>query len=92
VTEADSPTLRLAGGGSALILENSGEQVVLQSSHASPPGSTLQLDHQGLAVMIKVRGCKRSSEGERPFRIEGRLVSLTRAAREQLFGSKSNAP
>jgi len=38
-------------------------------------------------VLVKVRGCKRLEESELPFRIEGRLVSFTRAAREALFGT-----
>ena len=78
--------LQLAAGGPATIVENNGDHVTVRSSVASPPGSTLALVHQGLAVNVKVRGCKRLDEAELPFRIEGRLVSLTRAGREQLFG------
>ncbi len=78
--------LELAAGGSAAIVENNGDHVTVRSSAPSPPGSTLALVHQGLAVQVKVRGCKRLAEAELPFRIEGRLVSLTRAGREQLFG------
>ncbi|HEX3773860.1 MAG TPA: hypothetical protein VHV51_05300 [Polyangiaceae bacterium] len=81
--------LRLASGGPAAIVENSGDHVTLRSSKASPPGSTLALEHAGLALQIKVRGCKRVDDSEMPFRIEGRFVSLTRAAREQLFGIKT---
>jgi hypothetical protein len=43
--------------------------------------------HGDLSVQVKVRGCKRLAEEQLPFRIEGRLVSFTRAARETLFGS-----
>ena len=78
--------LTIAKGGAAAIVENQGDHVVLHSSLASPPGSTLALDHQGLRVQVKVRGCKRVNDGALPFRIEGRLVSFTRAARELLFG------
>lgn len=83
--------LTLPGGGAATIVLNQGEHVTLRSGVASPPGSTLALDHQGLPVLIKVRGCKRVDDSELPFRIEGRLVSATRALRQQLFGVKSEA-
>jgi hypothetical protein len=78
--------LQLASGGEAAIVENNGDHVTLRSSSASPPGSTLALVHEGLAIQVKVRGCKRLDDTSMPFRIEGRLVSLTRAGREQLFG------
>lgn len=83
--------LSLATGGDAAIVENNGDHVTVRSSAASPPGSTLALVHEGLNVQVKVRGCKRLAEPELPFRIEGRLVSLTRAGREQLFG-KTETP
>ena len=79
--------LSIASGGEAAIVENNGDQVVVRSSVASPPGSTLSMKHGELSVLIKVRGCKRLTENELPFRIEGRLVSFTRAAREVLFGT-----
>ena len=78
--------LSIASGGEAAIVENQGDYVVVRSSVASPPGSTLSMKHGELAVLVKVRGCKRLAESQLPFRIEGRLVSLTRAARETLFG------
>ena len=78
--------LAIAAGGDAAIVENQGDHVVVRSSVASPPGSTLSMKHGELAVLVKVRGCKRLSESQLPFRIEGRLVSFTRAAREALFG------
>jgi hypothetical protein len=82
-------SLTLTNGGAAAIVENQGDHVTVRSSVPSPPGSTLALVHHGaqaLALQVKVRGCKRLEDGELPFRIEGRLVSLTRAGREQLFG------
>lgn len=77
--------LAISAGGEAAIIENQGDHVVLLSSVASPPGSTLSLKHGETAVLVKVRGCKRLEASELPFRIEGRLVSFTRAARELLF-------
>ena len=78
--------LTLAAGGDAAIVENQGDHVVLHSSAPSPPGSTLALKHGELRLLVKVRGCKRLNEADLPFRIEGRLVSFTRAAREVVFG------
>ena len=83
--------LSVSGGGAAAIVDNQGDHVTVRSSVASPPGSTLVLDHHGLSVQVKVRGCKRLGDGALPFQILGRLVSLTRAGREQLFGVKPNA-
>jgi len=91
MSEVLNVPLTLANGGAAAIVENQGDHVTVRSSVPSPPGSTLALFQQGLAVHIKVRGCKRLAESELPFRIEGRLVSLTRAEREQLFGVKPEA-
>lgn len=78
--------LIIESGGQAAIVENQGDYVVVRASVASPPGSTLSMKHGALSVQVKVRGCKRLAESELPFRIEGRLVSFTRAAREALFG------
>jgi hypothetical protein len=78
--------LILASGGEAAIIENQGDHVTLRSSVPSPPGSTLALVHDNLPIQVKVRGCKRLAEEALPFRIEGRFVSLTRVAREKLFG------
>jgi hypothetical protein len=78
--------LTVASGGDAAIIESEGDHVTLRSSVPSPPGSTLALLHDGSPIQVKVRGCKRLAEESLPFRIEGRFVSLTRAAREKLFG------
>ena len=91
MSETLNVALTLANGGPAAIVENQGDHVTVRSSVPSPPGSTLALFQQALSVQVKVRGCKRVAEGELPFRIEGRLVSLTRAGREQLFGVKTEA-
>ena len=80
--------LSIVSGGDAAIVENQGDHVVVRSSVASPPGSTLSMKHGDIPVQVKVRGCKRL-DGELPFRIEGRLVSFTRTAREALFGAAS---
>jgi len=82
--------LTIDSGGEAAIVENQGDHVVLRSSIASPPGSTLTMKHGDLPVLVKVRGCKRLSESQLPFRIEGRLVSVTRSARDTLFGHASS--
>jgi len=83
-------SLTIVSGGEAAIVENQGDHVVVRSSVASPPGSTLSMKHGELAVQVKVRGCKRLAESQLPFRIEGRLVSFTRAAREAMFGDAAS--
>jgi hypothetical protein len=80
--------LSIVNGGEAAIVENQGDHVTVRSSVASPPGSTLSMKHGDFSVLVKVRGCKRLGENELPFRIEGRLVSFTRAAREAMFGTQ----
>ena len=81
--------LTLVNGGEAAIVENQGDHVTLRCSVASPPGSTLTMKHGEIPVLVKVRGCKRLAESELPFRIEGRLVSFTRAQRDVVFGSNA---
>jgi hypothetical protein len=78
--------LSLTSGGEAAIVEKQGDYVVVRSSVASPPGSTLSMSQGELLVLVKVRGCKRLAEDRLPFRVEGRLVSLTRSVRDALFG------
>ena len=78
--------LSVKRGGEAALVENKDDFVTVRSSVPSPPGSTLDLLFEELPLQVKVRGCKRVDEGPLPFRIEGRLVSLTRTARERLFG------
>jgi hypothetical protein len=80
--------LTLAGGGSARLAAFDGQHVVVLSTRAMPPGSTLQgTGGDGSSYMIKVRGCARAAaaEGER-FRIEGRFVNLSKEQRARLLG------
>jgi hypothetical protein len=81
--------LALEGGGTAEVAESDGTHVVVCASRASPPGSTLSGVAEGLArpFRVKVRGCKKLPDGgERPFRIEGRFVDMTREQRAALLG------
>ena len=82
--------LSIVSGGEAAIVENKGDHVTVRSSVASPPGSTLSMRHGEIPVLVKVRGCKRLEESALPFRIEGRLVSLTRASRDVMFGVRND--
>ena len=75
--------LELAKGGTALVVELSGDRVTLLSPFVAPPGSTVEATFQGLQVTVKVRGSRKvepDAEG-RTFRVEGRLVSPTRELR-----------
>jgi hypothetical protein len=92
---SDSPLrLELKRGGRAYLLEHSEDFVTLASSAASPPGSTLEASYIGgvrsVSLRVKVRGCRREPlpDGEAGYRIDGRLVSLSRGDREVLFGSQ----
>jgi hypothetical protein len=81
--------LTLKRGGRAAIVSRDGDHVILASSAPSPPGSTVEATHEHVSVAVKVRGCRReenSADAELVFRIEGRLVSLTKDARIKLFG------
>ena len=80
--------LELVRGGTAAVLEVNGEHVVVLSSLSSPPGSPLEAKLDPGTLRIKVRSCHRvePDDAGRTFRIEGRLVSLTRAQRETLAG------
>jgi len=78
--------LVLAKGGTALVLEFSGDRVTLLSPFVAPPGSTVEATFEGHPVTVKVRGSRRvepDAEG-RAFQVEGRIISLTRELRAAL--------
>lgn len=87
--------LTLKRGGEAFIVERSDDFVVLASSLPSPPGSTVEASYAGpprsVSLRVKVRGCRKDNlpDGREGFRIDGRLVSLSRGDRETLFASHS---
>jgi hypothetical protein len=77
----------LEAGGTAEILDVNGESAVLRAPVAAPPGSTLSATPPGDSwpVRVKVRACRRvDGDG---FRIEGRLIDLTRDQRARLAGT-----
>jgi len=72
------------GGGEARLIETDGEWAVVEATQAFPIGATLRaLDETGTEYRVKVRGGKKVGEGW--FRVEGRLVGLTREERERLL-------
>ena len=74
------------GGGEVRLIETDGEWAVVEATQAFPIGATLRaLDASGTEYRIKVRGGKKAAEGW--FRVEGRLMSLTREQRERLLAS-----
>lgn len=90
--------LTIPGGGWAHIETREGERVTVLSSRPSPPGSTLNLElPEGLpeappskSLAVKVRGCQRVEDGQ--FRVQGRLVSLSKQLRlwlDEQRGSES---
>ena len=83
--------LDLDGDGSASIETTDGNFVSLHASRAFPPGSTLrgQLQDEGLRYEVKVRGSKRmDTDLERPFRVEGRFINLSREHRARVTGGE----
>ncbi len=74
--------VRWTKGGDANLVTLDDDRVTLDSSLSSPPGSLVDgALATGEAIRVKVRGCKR--EGER-FRIEGRVIDLSRDLRAKL--------
>jgi hypothetical protein len=78
------------GGGEARLIETDGEWAVVEATQAFPIGATLRaLAETGTEYRIKVRGGKKIAEGW--FRLEGRLMSLTREQRERLLAAASDS-
>ena len=78
--------LRFAKGGEAEIVALDGDRVTLSSTASAPPGAYVDVELAGalngaVPLRIKVRGCRR--DGER-FRIEGRILDLSKTTRERL--------
>ena len=78
---------QLESGNSAEVLETDGGRLVLLSTMAAPPGSSLEGEWTEVEarVRIKVRGCQRDPSGGEVFRIEGRFVNLGKSLRAQLL-------
>ena len=75
------------GGGEVRLIETDGDWAVVEATQPFPIGATLRaIDATtGTEYRLKVRGGKKASEGW--FRVEGRLVSLTREQREHLLAA-----
>jgi hypothetical protein len=73
------------GEGEARLIETDGEWAVVEATQPFPIGATLRgVDAAtGAEYRIKVRGGKKVTEGW--FRVEGRLVGMTREQRERLL-------
>ncbi len=83
-------SLALQGDGTATIETSDGLSTTLHASRAFPPGSTLRGVVAGETALyeVKVRSCKRdTADAERPFRVEGRHVNLSRAQRDRVTGA-----
>lgn len=77
-----------ARGGRAAIVERSADRVVLRSTISAPPGTPLEGRADGAPgpLTIKVRRCQRLREpdGDLAYRIEGRVVNVSRSLRAYL--------
>lgn len=75
------------GGGEGRVLSMDGEAVVLHTTRPFAPGSrpegTLE---SGSAIRVKTHRCRREPPDREPatYQLEGRLISATRALREEL--------
>ena len=80
--------LGLDKGQRAAIVTTDGDQVTLNASVPSPPGSSLDATLETHSLRIKVRGCRKDPKNpeDLPFTIEGRFVSLTKAQRQAVLG------
>jgi hypothetical protein len=85
--ERANPRWTLEKGGEASVLETDGDRITLESTRAFPPGAPLTAYAEGVTApyRVKVRGSRRISDTH--FRVEGRLVNLSRGEREQLLAS-----
>jgi hypothetical protein len=85
VTSVRYPHLAWAGGGEARLLTATAAAVSLVSTVPWPPGSrpfgTL-LDAPAVAVRVKVHVSRREPDGT--FRIEGRLLDVSREVRARV--------
>jgi hypothetical protein len=73
------------GGGDAALISLNGDHASLDSSRPSPPGSTLEGRCGDIgSVSVKVKSCRRVDER---FRIDGRLLYMTREQRRALVQS-----
>ena len=74
--------IRWTKGGDAQVIEARDDLVAVRSSIASAPGSRIEgALPSGTAVRLKVARCR--ADGDR-FRIEGKLLDATRAARDEV--------
>jgi hypothetical protein len=90
--ERTAPRWTLEKGGEASVVETDGDRITLESTRAFPPGAPLVAHAEGTAepYRVKVRGSRRISDTH--FRVEGRLVNLSRSERERLLlSSKRDA-
>jgi hypothetical protein len=81
------PRWILDKGGEARVIETDGDRITLETTRAFPPGAPLLAHVEGSAeaYRVKVRSCKRTPD-DTLFRVDGRLVNLSREQRERLLG------
>jgi hypothetical protein len=79
-------TVTWTQGGTATIEQLDGERIELSSTRAFAPGSrpegTVSLGAAASPFWMKVHGSRRQEDGN--YRVSGRLLNVTREARERL--------
>lgn len=87
-----SLVIRFENKGLAQLVETDGDQATLECDFSSPPGSPLSgviLDSDN-RVQMKVRACRRNPSEPSRYELRGRWVSLSRAIRDELLGSRAD--
>lgn len=81
------------GGEASLTSLDSADQVLLFSTIAAAPGTPLiGVATTGERLRIKVRTCKKVSSDASSFRIEGRLLDLTKTQRDAVLARLAAVP
>ena len=82
-------TIRWNKGGDAAVLEADDDRVTVRSTIPSAPGSRLEGTlPSGSVLRLKVAQCKADSGA---FRITGKLLDATRAARDEVAALRTPA-
>lgn len=73
-------------GGSGVVRQLVGEErVVVDAAMPAAPGTPLSgLNADGLCYRLKVKSCRKIADDPVCYRLEGRLLNVTREARERL--------
>lgn len=83
---SDQQELDIEDGGSLRVISADGDRISVASTKPAPPGATLRAHGGGVEdpLLVKVHRCRREPGDPPAFRIDGRVVNITRARRQWL--------